>query len=138
LGFVGAGSALFAAYHNREVDASAVDGVAAPADNAGMRNKKDSSIDSATTAYPTILDEVIPACGILITNGVFLLGFATRRYINVVHALQHHNSFPIYVGGTLFAVITTAAGTVTSLAIVARARYNQIKKKDPRKSSINV
>jgi uncharacterized membrane protein YidH (DUF202 family) len=86
LGFVGAGSALFGAYHDR----------------------------------PTPQAEIVPACLVLLLNGTFLLGFATRRYLNVVEAIQK-GSFPVLVGGTLMAVAITAIGTLASLGLVARA-----------------
>lgn len=84
LGFVGAGTALFAAYHQ---------------ERAGIRS-----------------DIVLPA-GILITNGTFLLLFATRRYVNVTQAIQS-NMFPLHVGGTLGAILGSGLGTLTSLGLV--------------------
>ena len=87
LGFVGAGSALFAAYHED----------------------------------PMVLEQIVPACGLLVTNGSYLLVFATRRYLSIIQAMQTHNKFPINAGGTLTAVFVTAVGTISSLIIVARA-----------------
>jgi uncharacterized membrane protein YidH (DUF202 family) len=137
LGFVGAGSALFAAYHNREADDYDDGNNDEDVDNNGRHKQRTNDqtnnkihnasaagdVATTTTTTTTMLDEVLPACAILIANGIFLLGFATRRYVAVVNALQYHNSFPIHVGGTLLAVMTTAAGTLSSLAIVARARF---------------
>ena len=122
LGFVGAGSALFAAYHNREADT---------VDVIGEKSNDSTQNITTTTIHASMLDEVIPACGILIANGIFLLGFATRRYVGIVNALKNHNTFPIYVGGTLFAVMVTAAGTISSLVIVANARYRHDREKTP-------
>ena len=122
LGFVGAGSALFAAYHNREADT---------VDVIGEKSNDSTQNITTTTIHASMLDEVIPACGILIANGIFLLGFATRRYVGVVNALQNHNTFPIYVGGTLFAVLVTATGTISSLVIIANARYGYNREKIP-------
>jgi uncharacterized membrane protein YidH (DUF202 family) len=90
LGFVGAGSALFAAYHRHE---------------------------------SVIQEDIVPACAVLLVNGSYLLLFATRRYLRVIDAIQNHNKFPINVGGTLTAVIVTAMGTLSSLALVARAEW---------------
>jgi uncharacterized membrane protein YidH (DUF202 family) len=90
LGFVGAGSALFAAYHRHE---------------------------------SVIQEDIVPACAVLLINGSYLLLFATRRYLRVIDAIQNHNKFPVNVGGTLTAVIVTAVGTLSSMALVARAEW---------------
>ena len=101
LGFVGAGTALFAAYHQET------------SPEAGIRT-----------------DIVLPAA-ILITNGTFLLLFATRRYITVSQAIQS-NMFPLNTAGTLGAILGSGVGTVTSLALVLNTELK--KNSSPKKS----
>lgn len=92
LGFVGAGSALFAAWHEQE-------------------------------------ENVAPSAGILIANGGFLLAFATRRYLRVLHSLQH-NMFPLDINGTLSTILLTAVGTSTALGLVAHTEFRPRWKRD--------
>jgi uncharacterized membrane protein YidH (DUF202 family) len=87
LGFVGAGSALAAAYHRE---------------------------------HAALAPSIMPASALLISNGAYLLIFATRRYWLVISALRR-DKFPMHTAGTLVAVFVTSVNTLASLAIVARA-----------------
>lgn len=102
LGFVGAGSALFAAHNNDD-----------------------------------IIHQVRPACAILLANGAFLLTFATRRYLAVINAIQHHSQFPIQIKGALFAVALTGLGTISSIGIVAQAKTLDKRRGDSVKEGSN-
>lgn len=104
LGFVGAGSALFAAYHR----------------------KASENIDSLDAEYDTIWSRIVPACGLLIGNGAFLLVFATRRYLTVISALRN-NQFVIDIRGTLTAVGCTAVSSIMSLGLMASAELEKPK-----------
>lgn len=84
LGFVGAGSALGAAYHRNDSQ---------------------------------IAPKILPASVLLITNGVFLLVFAVRRYSTVLTALNR-DMFPVNTRDTLLAVMFTSLNTGLSLGIV--------------------
>jgi uncharacterized membrane protein YidH (DUF202 family) len=108
LGFVGAGSALFAAYHRQS--------------------------DNITEEVPI---NIVQASALLIANGGFLLVFATRRYLTVVSALKQ-GRFLVDTRGPLTAVLLTSISTVTSLGLalpaeVASNHRNGIKK-DPEKT----
>lgn len=100
LGFVGAGSALAAAYHRNE-------------DHSRSDNTK---MDFSTS----VARQVLPASALLIANGAFLLAFATRRYAAVLSALKR-DMFPIDARGTLMAIVFTSVNTIASLAIVCSA-----------------
>jgi len=92
LGFVGAGSALSAAYYRQQ--------------------------DAASTA------SILPAAGLLIGNGAFLLIFATHRYAMVLNALATE-VFPVYPRSTLFAIGTTSANTLIALGIIWKAESSK-------------
>ena len=109
LGFVGAGSAMFAAYH-RYNDAE----------------DYDLNADKGHIRLPT--EQIYPASALLVANGAFLLVFATRRYLQTVAALTKEK-FPIDTRGTLMAVVATASSTLTSLGLVLQA--NVYKPKNP-------
>ncbi|OEU23195.1 hypothetical protein FRACYDRAFT_143745, partial [Fragilariopsis cylindrus CCMP1102] len=67
------------------------------------------------------------ACAILVLNGSFILGFATRRYVKLVSALKNNSSIlPIGSIEPLIAVAFTAIGTITSLFVVASARIKNM------------
>jgi uncharacterized membrane protein YidH (DUF202 family) len=100
LGFVGAGSALFAAYHRQQAE-----------------QERDDDNDS-------LIFRIVPACALLMGNGAFLLTFATRRYLTVISALQNHK-FIIDIRGTIAAVVVTAVSTVTSLGLIASAEMGR-------------
>jgi uncharacterized membrane protein YidH (DUF202 family) len=98
LGFVGAGSAMFAAYHRYD------------------------------EGLPK--EEIYPASALLVGNGVFLLLFATRRYLRMVSLLTQ-DKFPIDTRGTLLSILVTATSTVASLGLVLNAEYQKAEKDKP-------
>lgn len=104
LGFVGAGSAMFAAYHR----------------NVLQENSPEAPSASKESLPVDLRMEIVWPSGILIGNGAFLLLFATRRYVRVVKALQS-DRFPLDTRGTLSAVCVTAIGTLSSLALIIKA-----------------
>jgi uncharacterized membrane protein YidH (DUF202 family) len=131
LGFVGAGSALFAAYHQEQGSK----GVGCQRDKEDERVttrgmhprvvKKDqgenfgwSITDSRLEnihLYPTL------AAALLVGNGAFLLSFATRRYLRTVSLMTMKNEpgfFPIDTKGTLLAIAVTASSSVVSLGLI--------------------
>lgn len=111
LGFVGAGSAMFAAYHRNQSFEMLTAG-------------SDSPSKPADKPPGTIRMDVMWPSSILIGNGAFLLLFATRRYVRVVKALQS-DRFPLDTKGTLAAVFVTAVGTISSLGLILRAEMKE-------------
>ena len=102
LGFVGAGSALFAAYHQ----------------NFSTRDDEISERTSQQKYY------TYPASALLVGNGAFLLTFATRRYLRTIHYLMR-DKFPIDTRGTLMAIVVTASSTLSSLGLVLYGEYQK-------------
>ena len=106
LGFVGAGSALFAAYHRYELFEAG-----GPADHRPFA-------DDTSTADRFY---IYPAAALLVGNGAGLLVFATRRYLRTVSLLRQ-DQFLVDTRGTLLAVLGTALSTLTSLGLVVQAQ----------------
>lgn len=134
LGFVGAGTALFTAFHqsdpwneeatmNTKSDHSG-DGKSPALEPPRATSSKDHEPNSASSSnsirqhlhfYPTL------ASALLVGNGAFLLAFATRRYLRTVTLMTRHMDnplFPIDAKGTLTAVAVTASSTLVSLGLV--------------------
>ena len=121
LGFVGAGSAMFAAYHrnNNNNNTTAKD---ESKDSTATRTQQQQ--EHSSSSFDLRMDIALPS-GILICNGAFLLLFATRRYMTVVKALQSSDKlFPIDTKGTLMAIIITAIGTITSLGLIVKTELS--------------
>ena len=135
LGFVGAGSAMFAAYHRNNINnnATAATTVSSSAATTSADEEDESKEDTPKRNHHhqqqqqsinLRMDIVLPS-GILICNGAFLLLFATRRYMKVVNALQSSDKlFPIDTKGTLMAIIITAIGTITSLGLIVQTELS--------------
>jgi uncharacterized membrane protein YidH (DUF202 family) len=98
LGFVGAGSALFATFHRY------------------------ASIEDCSSDGTRLMQRkhIYPASALLVVNGAFLLTFATRRYLRTVHYLMQ-DKFVLDTRGTMMAIVVTASSTLTSLGLVLRA-----------------
>lgn len=126
LGFVGAGSALFAAYHQQQQD-EGTKGTARVVNKKSHTNNTDIDNDEYSSwmldsskfenihLYPTI------AAALLVSNGAFLLVFATRRYLRMVTLMTmkvDSGFFPIDTQGTLLAVAITASSSVVSLGLI--------------------
>lgn len=109
LGFVGAGSAMFAAYHRY----------------ATSKNDEERFYQQ---------EHIYPASALLVSNGAFLLLFATRRYLRTIHWLMQ-DKFPVDTRGTLLAILVTATSTVTSLGLVLHSEYNKRINSSSRSSS---
>ena len=101
LGFVGAGSALFAAYHQQH---------------------HPDSTDHWQSQQQQYC--IYPASALLVGNGAFLLTFATRRYLRTIHYLMQ-DQFSIDTRGTLLAIVVTATSTLTSLGLVLYGEYRK-------------
>ena len=101
-------------------------------------NKNDTDTDADADA-DMMVDKIFPACAILVLNGSFILGFATRRYVKLVSALKNNSSIlPIGSIEPLIAVAFTAIGTITSLFVVASARIrNMNNDKSNNKNNMN-
>ncbi len=129
LGFVGAGSALFAAYHQssgkgaeNEAKEARVASTVIPTNMEKPYLEQDKFMDLGILnlnlnlhLYPTL------AAALLVGNGVFLLAFATRRYLRTVVLMTRQMDiplFPIDTRGTLIAVAVTASSTFVSLGLV--------------------
>lgn len=128
LGFVGAGTALFTAFHqsnelsngNRDndsgVDQRNTDSRATLSTDHAQHSETSSNLTiNNLLFYPTL------ASALLVGNGAFLLVFATRRYLRTVTLMTRHmdhSLFPIDTKGTLIAVAVTASSTLTSLGLV--------------------
>ena len=104
LGFVGAGSAMLAAYHRYQ-----------------HNNEEDGD-----QFYQQ--KHIYPASALLVANGAFLLVFATRRYLRTIHWLMQ-DKFPIDTQGTLLAILVTATSTVSSLGLVLHSEYEKLQRK---------
>ena len=126
LGFVGAGSALFAAYHRREVEDQ---------ENNSYQRSGDRRIDYYKEEESSFSKAAHIASALLVANGSFLLLFATRRYVRTIELLNKHQ-FPIDIRGTLLAVCVTASSTVASLGLVVDEEY-QRNTNDRRKILVN-
>ena len=124
LGFVGAGSAMFAAYHrnNNNNKNAATATTDESKDSTATRTQQQQ--EHSSSSFDLRMDIALPS-GILICNGAFLLLFATRRYMKVVNALQSSDKlFPIDTKGTLMAIIITAIGTITSLGLIVKTELS--------------
>ena len=136
LGFVGSAVALFATYHQHDETISKQK----QNNNQKMNsnNNNDNKNDTDTDA-DMMVDKIFPACAILVLNGSFILGFATRRYVKLVSALKNNSSIlPIGSIEPLIAVAFTAIGTITSLFVVASARIrNMNNDKSNNKNNMN-
>jgi len=109
LGFVGAGSALAAAYYNEN-----------------HKSEEDTLLSEQPHAPLFLADRyILPASTLLIINGAVLLGFATHRYLHVLSALVEHKTFPIRPRGTLIAVAFTAVNTSAALTMVFKSKRNR-------------
>ena len=110
LGFVGAGTGMFVAYHRYQIVPS--------------EQKYEKTSDQNTVTFISDNDDswkyIYPASALLVGNGAFLLGFATRRYLRTVTLLQN-DKFLVDTRGTLFAVMMTAFSTLTSLCMVMQS-----------------
>ena len=113
LGFVGAGSAMFAAYQR-------------------YGNFDRESNDKRVF----ILQPVFAASALLVGNGAFLLLFATRRYLRIIHALTK-DQFPIDTKGPLLAVVVTASSTITSLGLLLQDEYQNCFKSREKKEKFS-
>lgn len=117
LGFVGAGSALFAAYHQDKVGERNF-----PRGHENPTEPTTESVIANLHLYPTL------AASLLVGNGAFLLIFATRRYLRTVALMtlkQEPALFPIDTKGTLTAVAVTACSSVASLGLVLSTTMQQ-------------
>ena len=102
LGFVGAGTALVAAYHDKNA-----------------KNEDTGTI----LANPLIWT----ASGLLLLNGSAILSFATHRYMITSTAIQRQNQFPISTQSVLGMVTGTSISTLASLYLIYCAEVNKVK-----------
>ena len=113
LGFVGAGSALFASYHRKEENDRS-------ASHTKRRNEPQTMgevLYLPANTKPNVPIEIFAASFLLVCNGAGLLGFAVRRYLVTVRALRQHE-FVINTSRALVAIAGTASTTLTSLGLV--------------------
>ena len=103
LSFLGAGTGLFTAYSFAYTERSLEE---------GLTSKEE--LLSNGNIHPS---EIVPACGLLILNGAFVLGFAIHRYLHVQEALKGGN-FVIASKGIKGLVGTTVVSTLASLSII--------------------
>ena len=108
LGFVGAGSALFAAYHRNH---HANDKMSLPSPRHQHALEQEQALQY----------DIVPAVLLLLVNGGYLLVFATSRYLRVIKLLIDQGKFPIDTRGTMTAVVVTAISTLGSMGIVLHA-----------------
>ena len=125
LGFVGAGSALFAAYHRYHTDDEEEED-----DDVNNINEEPGRVQHhhhqqqqqrQQHHLTTMKNKIVPACALLIANGGFLLIFATRRYLTLVSALRR-DQYIVDTRGTLMAILITSISTVTSLGLAFKAQ----------------
>ena len=138
LGFVGAGTALFTAFHQSN-EWSGRDKMNTKGDDA--ENGKRSAESSATSSSRLTLDHLhfypTLAAALLVGNGAFLLAFATRRYLRTVTLMTRNldqGLFPIDTKGTLMAVAVTASSTLASLGLVLSMATDSVCTTNPRQS----
>ena len=114
LGFVGAGSALFAAYHRQH-------------------DHQDSTQRRRLCPDHALQYDIVPAVLLLLGNGAYLLVFSTQRYLRVISLLVEKGQFPIDTRGTMKAVLLTAMSTLSSLSLVLYAElfHPKAPKNDP-------
>jgi uncharacterized membrane protein YidH (DUF202 family) len=129
LGFVGGGSAMFAAYHRYQIFLNEEERPTG-AHRQAIQKKTDQKSNFDTAQF-NVADKptdgrkfIYPASALLVANGAFLLAFATRRYLRTVSLLQN-GQFLVDTRGTLIAVMGTALSTVTSLVLVFQEQFVQ-------------
>ena len=115
LGFLGAGTALFAAYFFQVAQDGRGGSTARARPPGGGGPYVDDPVEP-----PYVLEafeDIVPACALLWTNGLLFLGYSIRRYFAVAAALEQ-GRFRIAKGSLVFVTGTTGLLTGLSLAIV--------------------
>jgi hypothetical protein len=112
IGYIGAGTALFSAYHVT---------AAAEINDDDSKSSTKRTTNSGKFLRENMEFKILPACMLLWVNGITIMIYALKRHTNVLTTIHRSDRFPLGIRGLIGMSISTGLSTVLAIGVIVNA-----------------